>query len=134
MSGINALNAISTAGGVQGSTTQSSSIGKDTFLKLLVAQMTNQDPMNPQDQQQFLAQLAQFSTVEGVNNVQESQTRLQATAMLGKKVDVAYMENNIPRALSGVVTNIRFDNQGVMLSVDGVKNPVKLSDVVNIYE
>ena len=107
MSGINALNAISTAGGVQGSTTQSSSIGKDTFLKLLVAQMTNQDPMNPQDQQQFLAQLAQFSTVEGVNNVQESQTRLQATAMLGKKVDVAYMENNIPRALSGVVTNIR---------------------------
>lgn len=134
MAGIDALSAINTAGGVQGSTTQSSSIGKDSFLKLLVTQMTNQDPMNPQDQQQFLAQLAQFSTVEGVNNMQESQTRLQATAMLGKKVDVTYMDNNVPRTQSGMVTNIRFDNQGVMLSIDGVKNPVKLSDVVNIYE
>lgn len=44
---------------------------KDTFLKLLVAQMKNQDPLQPQDSAQFMAQLAQFSSLEqltGINN------------------------------------------------------------------
>jgi len=39
-------------------------LGKDTFLKLLVAQLKNQDPLNPADGVQFLTQLAQFSQLE----------------------------------------------------------------------
>ncbi len=42
----------------------SAGLGKDAFLQLLVAQVRNQDPLNPADGQQFLAQLAQFSELE----------------------------------------------------------------------
>ena len=45
-------------------TKKNDSLGKDEFLKLLVAQMKNQDPLNPMDGQQMAAQLAQFSSVE----------------------------------------------------------------------
>jgi flagellar basal-body rod modification protein FlgD len=57
------------------SETQSSSysrgldLGKDTFLKLLISQMRNQDPLNPVDDKEFLAQMAQFSTLEQIQNL-----------------------------------------------------------------
>jgi flagellar basal-body rod modification protein FlgD len=44
-------------------------VGKDDFLKLLVAQIRNQDPLNPADGVQFLAQLAQFSQLEQLINI-----------------------------------------------------------------
>jgi flagellar basal-body rod modification protein FlgD len=47
----------------------SSKMGKDEFLRLLVTQLKNQDPTNPMDGQQFAAQLAQFSTVEQLINI-----------------------------------------------------------------
>ncbi|MHA5870741.1 flagellar hook assembly protein FlgD, partial [Pseudomonas aeruginosa] len=50
----------------------SSNLGKDEFLKLLVAQLKNQDPMSPQQNGEFIAQLAQFSTVEGVQSLNKS--------------------------------------------------------------
>jgi flagellar basal-body rod modification protein FlgD len=131
------LDALSASSASGGSATvapkNSNDMGKDMFLKLLVTQLTNQDPMNPQDQQQFLAQLAQFSTVEGVNNVKDSQTRMQATTMLGKKVDAAYMENNVPQAVSGLVTNVRFDQTGIHLTVQGVDRQIGLDEVTNVY-
>lgn len=46
--------------------------GKDTFLKLFVAQMKHQDPMEPLKNEQFLAQMAQFSTVEQITNLNKS--------------------------------------------------------------
>ena len=48
--------------------TKDSSLGKDQFLQLLVAQMNNQNPLDPQTNSEFVAQLAQFSTVEGLDN------------------------------------------------------------------
>src|SRR5215207_5272910 len=47
-------------------------LGKDQFLQLLVAQMKNQDPMNPMDGTQMAAQLAQFSSVEQLTQINES--------------------------------------------------------------
>lgn len=64
-------------------------LGKNEFLKLLVAQMTNQDPMNPLDGQQMAAQLAQFSSVEQLMN-------------LGAKVDA---QSQAFEAMLGVVNN-----------------------------
>ena len=73
-----------------------SQFGEDTFLKLLVAQMQYQDPMNPTDSTQFLAQTAQFTEVETLNNIQsemKSQAAatevLEAGSMIGKDVTVA---------------------------------------------
>ncbi len=70
--------------------------GEDTFLKLLVAQMKYQDPMNPTDSSQFLAQTAQFTQVETLNNIAtdiKAQTAanevLEASSMIGKNVSVS---------------------------------------------
>jgi flagellar basal-body rod modification protein FlgD len=69
---------------------------EDRFLKLLVTQLKNQDPMNPMENAEMTMQLAQMSTVEGINNLnasmesllsgyQSAQT-LQATALIGRQV------------------------------------------------
>src|SRR5437868_155124 len=63
--------------------TGSSALGKDEFLKILVAQLANQDPTKPQDSSQFVAELAQFSSLEAQQNTVSSLNALmlgQATA------------------------------------------------------
>lgn len=52
--------------------TPGSDLGKDDFLRLLVTQLQNQDPVNPMDSSQFAAQLAQFNSVEQLINVNSS--------------------------------------------------------------
>jgi flagellar basal-body rod modification protein FlgD len=71
-------------------------LGKDDFLKLMVAQLQYQDPLKPSDQSQFMSQMAQFSTVEGINNMQstlesmsQSNTLSQGVSLIGK--DVTYL-------------------------------------------
>ena len=73
-------------------------LGKDQFLELLVAQMNNQDPLSPQENGEFIAQLAQFSTVEGIGNLNtsmesllsgyQSSQALQASSLVGRTVIV----------------------------------------------
>lgn len=77
---------------------KSNELGRDAFLELMVAQLNNQNPLDPTDNQAFVAQLAQFSTVEGIDklntSVQDMQGRfnstsaLQATSMVGQSVIV----------------------------------------------
>ena len=62
----------------QGSKGSSASDINDRFLKLLVAQMNNQDPLNPLDNAQVTTQMAQISTVTGINNMADSVGQLMA--------------------------------------------------------
>jgi len=76
----------------------SNELGKNDFLKLLVAQMNNQNPLEPQDNTEFVAQLAQFSSVEGIDNLNttvddmaselRSSQALQASSLVGQSVVV----------------------------------------------
>ncbi len=78
--------------------TGTSSLGKDSFLQLLVTQMQNQNPLDPQDNSQFVAQLAQFSSLETMQNLSatvdsistqyQSSQALQASALVGRSVTV----------------------------------------------
>lgn len=75
---------------------KSNELGRDEFLELMIAQMENQSPLDPQKNEDFIAQLAQFSTVEGIEKMasgfgelsaayRSSQT-LQATSLVGSSV------------------------------------------------
>jgi flagellar basal-body rod modification protein FlgD len=85
------------------------SLGQDTFLKLMIAQLKNQDPTSPMESQEFLQQLAQFSTVSGINNLQtsvsslatslQSSQALQASTMVGRNVLVA--SESLPLTATG---------------------------------
>ncbi len=77
-------------------------LGKDTFLKLLVAQLKYQNPMSPSDGTQFLAQTAQFTMVEKLNEISQlvkttaaANEVLEAGSMIGKNVTIA-TENGAP--------------------------------------
>src|SRR3954471_22083743 len=62
-------------------------LGKDDFLKLMVAQMKNQDPMNPSDDKDNIAQMAQFSSLEQITNLasatQELANKMSLTQNIG---------------------------------------------------
>ena len=58
--------------GTQAATGSLQSLGKDDFLKLLVTKLQNQDPLKPMDDEDFIAQLAQFSTLEQMNKIAEA--------------------------------------------------------------
>lgn len=63
-----------------------SELGKDAFLTLLVTQLQHQDPLSPQDNSEFVAQLAQFSSLEGIQNLSSSMGNTQALSLVGKNV------------------------------------------------
>ncbi|MDF1762203.1 MAG: flagellar hook assembly protein FlgD [Oleibacter sp.] len=77
---------------------KSNELGKNAFLELMVAQLNNQNPLEPTDNQAFVAQLAQFSSVEGIDNLNESVSNissqftsnaaLQASSLVGQSVIV----------------------------------------------
>lgn len=100
------LKASTVTSATSSSTTKSASLtgasekalGKDAFLQLLVTQMQNQNPLDPQDNSEFVAQLAQFSSLEGISSLNESVTSissalgssraLQASSLVGRSVVV----------------------------------------------
>ena len=59
------------------SLTDRSELGQDAFLKLLVTQLQHQDPLNPLDDTEFIAQLAQFSSLEKLTEMAASLERLE---------------------------------------------------------
>ena len=70
-------------------------LGKDDFLKLLITQMSHQDPTSPMENTEFIAQMAQFSSLEQITNMNQSFQQMnavlasnQATQVLGKTVEV----------------------------------------------
>jgi len=97
------------------SATQSATLGQDAFLKLMLTQLKNQDPLKPLDSSAFLSQLAQFSTVSGVQDLQTSfkdlsaslvsNQALQASSLLGRSVLVSQQSGFLPAdgALAGAV-------------------------------
>jgi len=115
-------------------------LGKDDFLKLLVTQLRYQDPTSPVDDKEFIAQLAQFSSLEQMQNLSqtlqlmmESQQHLtalaQATAMIGKTVEIF---SNEGESLFGRVTGVQFKNGWPELVVNG--KLYDFTEIVSIME
>jgi len=138
MSDVNGIDNIIAQYSKETATTQSAtqSLGKTEFLKLLVAQLKNQDPLNPMDGTDFAAQLAQFSSLEQLNNLNEgiknlgvyqmSQANAQAVNLIGKEVVIgkgnafqaAGNAVDLSYELSGAAKSVNvdiFDNNGALV-------------------
>jgi len=96
-------------------TTANSALGKNDFLKLLVAQLKYQNPMSPTDPSSFMAQTAQFSMVEKLEQMAADSSELlteqrwtTATALLGRQITwTAADANGNPITKTGVVTGAK---------------------------
>ncbi|MDR7865460.1 MAG: flagellar hook capping FlgD N-terminal domain-containing protein [Sporomusaceae bacterium] len=96
-------------------TGEASSLGKDEFIKLLVAQMQNQDPLSPMEDTEFIAQMAQFSSLEQSMNMTKTMNMMQATGMIGAEV---YWTDDKGIQYAGVVKSVSIVNNEPKLQIN----------------
>lgn len=89
--------------------TQDSDLDKDAFLRLLVTQLQNQDPLNPMEDREFIAQMAQFSSLEQIRNLNKTFETTQATIM----EHILQMNNNLVKSQSNIVDQLIKINEGI---------------------
>lgn len=110
----------------------SNELGKDDFLKLLITQLKNQDPLSPLDDKEFIAQQAQFTQVEQMTNLNANfqkfmdsfnDPRTQAVSYLGTEVEVSSDDPEVG-SFSGTVKEVRFKDGVPLLVVEGAEVPL----------
>ena len=123
--------------GTTGTSTTSASADKNMFLQLLVAQMRYQDPMNPTDSSQFLAQSAQFTALEKMQAVADqtaalfsAQMAFGASGLIGRTVTWTDADEVTHTAQ---VAGVSFGAQGPMLDV-GQADPLPITSVVSVTD
>ena len=122
------------ATGATGTPSADDQLGKDTFLKLMVAQLRYQDPLNPTDSADFLAQSAQFTSLEKLETVASqsaqafaAQLAFGASSLVGRPVTYTAADGT---EASGSVASVRFTATGPLLDVDGTQ--VSLDSIVSV--
>ncbi|MET3728734.1 flagellar basal-body rod modification protein FlgD [Fictibacillus halophilus] len=128
--------------------TGSNILGKDDFLKILITQLQNQDPTSPMQDREFIAQMASFSSLEQMTNMNQTMQQflsfqtesslLQQSQMIGKQVTyetetVDAGGNKKIEEKEAVVKSVLFEKGSVMLEMsDGTKitsyQVIKISD------
>jgi flagellar basal-body rod modification protein FlgD len=106
-------------------------LGKDAFLQLLVTELSNQDPLNPMEDREYIAQLAQLSTLEQMttmNSSMETLRLIQATSFVGKNVEAVALDGS---RVTGVVTEVNFTDSEPVLIVNEM--PVMLDNVIRVF-
>ena len=97
-----------TASSTSTSTTKTNNeLGKDDFLQLLVTQLQHQDPLAPMEDKEFISQMAQFTSLEQMKNMNNAVQITQATSYIGKQVTWADSQGT---EQTGIVTAIRIVN------------------------
>ncbi|EMJ95730.1 putative flagellar hook capping protein [Leptospira alstonii serovar Pingchang str. 80-412] len=89
------------------------SLGKDDFLKLLITQLSSQDPTNPVKDQDFIAQMAQFSSLEQMNNISTGIQKMgnrQSFSLVGKLVSGPDFVSG--ESIAGIAGALFFDGEG----------------------
>lgn len=130
MTSVSSATAVSSATGESiSSVKKNDQLGKNDFLKLLVAQLRYQDPMNPMEDKEFIAQMAQFSSLEQMQNLNSTMFITQAMGLIGKTVRWQD-ENGIEQA--GTVRAVKIsDGQPYIVVGDAT---VKLSKIQVVEE
>src|SRR4051812_18113817 len=99
-------------------------LGKDDFLKLLVGQMRNMDPMSPAGDKEFIQQMTSFSMLEQISNMAATNEKLaagtqtsQVLGLIGKTVTYIGTDG---QSATGVVQQVDMTTSGPKLTIDGV--------------
>jgi flagellar basal-body rod modification protein FlgD len=123
VSGVSSGAALSSEQLASASRAVSNELGKDAFLKLLIAELANQDPLDPMDDREFIAQMAQFSTLEQMTNMTtalegiSSMEQYSAVNYVGKLVAFDYEDAaGTVQSVAAQVLAVWFDStEGIML-------------------
>ena len=140
--------------------TKNDDLGKDAFLQLLVTQLKNQDPLDPQDNSSYIAELAQFSSLEQmtnvakgienlsniVNNIDTSVLVGQLSGMIGKGIDWVETINEADdegnptsrkETMSGVVDGVTIVDGNPNIVVNdayGERHIIDIANIGHVYE
>ena len=95
-----------------------STLNQADFLKLLVTQMTSQDPLNPESDTDFAAQLAQFSALQEATTMAGDMATMQASSLIGSTVSVQSATNS-NQETTGVVTAVDMSSGSPEIQVNG---------------
>lgn len=121
-----------TTGASQISQQGNANLGKDEFLKILVVQLQNQDPLNPMEDREFISQMAQFSTLEQIQNLNNSIAFSRAYELVGKSIvtEVLSEDGKTTNLIAGKVDAV-FSSSGEIFLTVGDKN-IKFSDKIGV--
>jgi len=119
--------------------TQASKISMQDFLKVLLTQLTFQDPLKPMDNQQFMAQIAQFTSLEqtqeintGLSQLLNNQASLQSVGLIGRTVDISTQSG----VMTGSVTALSLGGGTPLLTVRTTSgttlSSIELSQIVAV--
>jgi len=110
-------------------------MGKEDFLKLLIVQLENQDPTSPLEDKEFISQMAQFSSLEQMTEMNKTLSNLimnyklsLASSLLGKEVEV--LDRVKGDTISGVVSEITFGEEGPRITFNGIS--YSIDDVAKV--
>ncbi|MDE6182310.1 MAG: hypothetical protein K2F59_03800 [Eubacteriales bacterium] len=100
-------------------------LDKDAFLKLLVTQLQYQDPLEPMDNTEFIAQTAQFTALEQMQNLNKTMLNAQAFNVIGKPIYAETVNSETGRieALSGIVSSVEIRNGVPYVNIGGKNIP-----------
>jgi flagellar basal-body rod modification protein FlgD len=135
MSTINTDNTILTTDQMKAKSADNAALGKDDFLKLFVAQLQHQDPMNPMQDSDFMGQMASFSTLEQVSNLALANERIAnnltstgAIGLIGRTVSYVDTNDQIHTGIVEKVTTADGKPSLTVAGVDGV-DPATITQV-----
>lgn len=107
---------------------------KDMFMKLLVTQLQYQDPLNPMDNQEMMAQVAQFTALEQMKNVADATNKQLAHSMIGNYVQYTYTnsETGQSETLLGKVDYVKTSGTDILLGIG--EHEVALGDIQQVID
>lgn len=134
-----AISTVASTAAVTSASLQNNKLGVDDFLKVLLTQLTFQDPLKPIDNQQFMAQMAQFTSLEQTQQLNtkldqlvNNQAALQSVGLIGKTVDIADGNTTV----TGTVTALAFGGDSPTLTLTAtngaVLQNVSLSQILSV--
>lgn len=109
-------------------------LGKDDFLNLLVTQLRYQDPLEPVDDKEFIAQMAQFSSLEQMQNMNGTLTKAQAFNLIGKDVTASVKDPTTleTKTVEGLVSSVKMSNGKTYLVINN--QDVDVDNVAQVNE